>query len=105
MFSRYADLESALIDALVEMRTFLSKLDEPPNSMEFEIVAEGRVLDGDLKIEFKLSDCGYPSTYTKGGNLDNVVKEFARRYGWKQKNDPLYLPKVSGNDEVLDEQS
>lgn len=97
MFSKYVDLETALIEALIEVRAFLSKLDDPPNSMELEIIAEGRVLDGDLKIEFKLSDGGYPVTFTKGGNLENVIKEFARRYGWKQRNDALYLPKVDGD--------
>jgi hypothetical protein len=105
MFKSNMALESALIEALVEIRAFLSRLDDPPNSMEFEIIAEGRVLDGDLKVEFKLSDGGYPVIYTKGGSLSNVVEEFARRLGWTQKNDALYLPKMNGDNGVLDEQS
>jgi len=96
--TKYLDLESALIEAVIRLRESLSELDMPPNSFNLSIDADGRVMDGDVKITYRLTDNGYPSTDARGGTMVHVVHEFERRYGWSRRNEPLCLPKVI-NDE------
>ncbi len=50
-----------------------------------------RVHDGDLKITFKLGNTYGKGGCVEGGILENVLKEYKRRFGWSQQNQPLEL--------------
>lgn len=90
---KYIELEEALINAVQAIREEFCELEDPPTYLNFEIEADGRVLDGDIEIRFTFNGGSYTQT-TKGGKLSSVVDEFKRRYGWNKRNDPLCLPKV-----------
>ena len=83
-------LERALKTAVQELRQTLS--DENISSLEMEIRASGRTLDGDIEITFKLG--GY-SQSCEGGQLLPTIAEYIRRYGWNQRHRPLCLPAVA----------
>jgi len=95
--TKYAELENALVVAIKQIREDIAGLEDPPSYLNFNIEADGRVLDGDIEIKFTFDGGSYRST-TRGGNLGNVVDEYLRRYGWNKSNDALCLPKVN-NDE------
>lgn len=59
------------------------------NSFHFEIEAEGRVHEGEVKITFALY-VNYGETI-KGGSVEAVVMETLRRKGWADRNAPLEL--------------
>lgn len=100
----YNELETLFIKTAKELREELSGYDNPTNFMSLTLEADGRVMDGELKIKFILSDGTYASeAKAEGGKLYNVVKEFCRRYEWKTTNSPLCISKVEDEDEAQDE--
>lgn len=72
------------------LRDELRQLDEI-SSLDFEISIDGRVHDGELKIEYKLGSSYSTGGLVKGGDLPRVVDEYKRRFGWDKRNQPLML--------------
>lgn len=100
----YNELEALFIKAAKELREDLSSYDNPANYMSLSLEADGRVMDGELKIKFILSDGSYGSeAKAEGGKLYNVVKEFSRRYEWKTTNSPLCISKVEDENPETEE--
>ena len=86
-------IELALKRAVETLREDLQiAVDEGCANSDFtlRIQAEGRVLEGDIKMEFRLGRC-YESATVEGGNLMEVLKEYKRRQGWRGKNQPLMI--------------
>lgn len=84
--------EQALKNEVERIRDSLSETNA--TSLDFEISVSGRIHDGDIEIEFSIGE-----TYSKGGKvtggiLENVLKEYKRRYGWSEVNQALCLPRV-----------
>lgn len=101
----FNSLEDALKSAAVSTREKLALI-ESISEMNLEISITGRVHDGELKIEFKLSGGWQNDSRAKGGSLDAVVKEFLRRNGWDMTNAPLCLsfaPEVVEDDGAQNE--
>ena len=65
----------------------LAKADQGVMSLRISI--DGRTLGPDLKIELVLGNYAYSDDQTKGGDLNEVVKEFLRRKGWTSRNAPI----------------
>ena len=72
------------------LRDELSPLDEI-SSLDFSIMIDGRVHDGELKIEYHLGSTYSTGGLVKGGDLPRVVEEYKRRFGWDKRNKPLML--------------
>jgi hypothetical protein len=82
-------LEASVKNFTRELRQLFDERDL--SHLRFDIEVNGRV-QGDLKIEFKVTDSLYGGdAQTRGGNIQSVVDEFFRRKGWKAINDPLCL--------------
>src|SRR5438445_12049657 len=64
---------------------------EDISSLQFDIDISGRLHDGELKIEFKLGSSYGVGGQVKGGDLEAIVREYKRRFGWDQRNKPLEL--------------
>lgn len=62
-------------------------------SFVFELQAHGRCQDtGNVRVEFALAkDYVGDSSTVKGNDLEPVLDEFLRRYGWAKANQPLML--------------
>ena len=87
--------EAALRSKIAEIRALLQEIEILP-AFRIDIEIDGRVHDGDLNVTFKISEGSY-SDATAGGDIDAVVREFMRRFGWKARNAPLrlsYLPQL-----------
>ena len=74
----------------VFLRDELRKIEEI-SSLDFEITIEGRVHDGELKIEYKLGSTYSDGGQVTGGDLPRVVAEYKRRFGWDKRNKPLCI--------------
>jgi len=61
------------------------------HSIDFELAIDGRNHDGELKIEFRLGSTYSAGGQVKSGDLEKVVLEYKRRFGWDQRNQPLAL--------------
>ena len=82
--------EKVIINIVQLIRGELQKI-ETLNGFEFEIKAEGRVHDGDVKITFRL-DSHYDSyVCVKGNSIAAVLQEFMRRHGWNSRHSPLLI--------------
>jgi hypothetical protein len=73
------------------LRDELRQLDEPPSSLDFSINIDGRVMDGDLRIEFAIGSTYSDGGQVKGGDVSRVVDEYKRRFGWDKRNQPLCI--------------
>lgn len=60
------------------------------NAFEFIIKASGRIIDGEVKVEYILSK-EYGNHSVTGHNVDAVSDEFLRRIGWAAVNAPLQI--------------
>ncbi len=90
------DFHSKILSTVAAVKEEISKIEDVPEFL-LKIVASGRI-DGDVKIEFTLSESSYAPDVT-GGDLAAVVTEFLRRHGWNQRHAPLCLPNVDPVDE------
>ena len=72
------------------LRDELKQIEEI-SSLDFEITIDGRVHDGELRIEYKLGNSYGPGGQVRGGDIAKVVDEYKRRFGWDQRNQPLEL--------------
>lgn len=63
------------------------------DSFKLEIEIEGRVHEGDIRINLALK---HPYKYgfdiSTASDLDALLEEFKRRFGWVKRNAPLCLP-------------
>ena len=66
------------------------------NEFSFTIKASGRILDGEMKLEFSISGV-YGTAEVKGNSTNAVVDEFLRRQGWAAVNQPLA---ISASEEI-----
>lgn len=82
--------EGALKREIKRLRNKLKNIDEISEFM-LEIVASGRVNDGDVKLSFKLSPNTWGGNQVTGRELRAVEEEMLRRHGWQKKNDPLAI--------------
>ena len=64
---------------------------EELSSINFELSINGRPHDGELRIQFKLGSTYEPGGVVKAGNLDAVISEYQRRFGWDKRHKPLEL--------------
>lgn len=90
--------EGAIKREIKKVREQLKRVDGL-NSFIFTVRSEGRVLDGDIKLAFKISK-EYGSDEVEGARLSPVLDEFMRRQGWKKVNAPLSIgyEKIPGDD-------
>lgn len=72
------------------LREELQQIEEI-NQLDFEISIDGRVHDGDLSIKFKLGSSYGTGGMVEGGDLEAVLVEYMRRFGWDKRNKPLEL--------------
>lgn len=73
------------------------------NEFSFIVKASGRILDGEVKLEYKLSKSFYESDAVVGNSPSAVSDEFLRRAGWEKVNAPLAIsakPPVPDSDEI-----
>ena len=79
----------------------------PGNEFHFIVKANGRILDGEVKLSFSLNPNGWDDPRTVTGNsMQGVVDEYLRRAGWNAVNAPLQLgaptpkPEQVSDDEI-----
>lgn len=96
------DFERHLLCEIRDLRERLAEACPECSDFIFEIRAQGRVLDGDLKVEFRLERRYDSEVNVSGGSLDSVEDEFIRRHLWRSRNAALCLPKVGApkSDEI-----
>lgn len=61
------------------------------NSFGIQINATGRIGSGDIKITYRVAMDEYGSKPVEGNDLWLALKEFMRRQGWDNKNQPLMI--------------
>lgn len=83
-----ARLEIALVEAIKSIRSHLQRC-EDLRDFEMTIEASGRLHEGEVKITYNLGS--YYNSAVKGGRLEPVITEFARRHGWQKANAPVCL--------------
>jgi hypothetical protein len=91
------NLEAALTFAVTAIRAQLQQCENLP-SFELNISAKGRVHEGDVTVTYSIEE--YYGEAVKGGRLEPVLVEFARRHGWKHVNAPICLS-FNGNNAPL----
>ena len=60
------------------------------NEFKFKIECSGRIVDGEMKLEYELSGV-YGLHAVKGNSPNAVLDEFLRRQGWEKVNAPLQI--------------
>lgn len=61
------------------------------NEFRFTIEGRGRILDGEVKLSYKICDNHYGSNEIEARGVDPLVDELLRRSGWKAVNAPLEI--------------
>ena len=82
--------EKALIQKVREVRESLKEADSI-SRVDLKINVSGRVHEGELEVKFELGSTYSTGGEVKGGNLDQIVREYKRRFGWDEANDPLMI--------------
>lgn len=82
--------ENTIKEIAAYIRAELNVIEELPN-LQFSVDISGRLHDGELKIKFELGSTYGEGGCVKGGSIDAVIKEYKRRFGWDQRNQPLEL--------------
>lgn len=82
--------EEDVKDIAVYVREELKGI-ESISSMSLDIEISGRVHDGELKIKFTLGSTYSSSGSVSGGNIEAVLLEYKRRFGWDKRHQPLEL--------------
>lgn len=81
----------ALIKELaIHVRERLSNV-ESIHSVYFSIDVSGRVHDGDLEVKFEVGSPYSEGGRVKGAQLEVVLDEYMRRFGWDKRNQPLCI--------------
>src|SRR5512143_2481457 len=91
--------EQDVVEAVKAIRELIAMDDKAPSYFHFAVIAEGRVRDGDIHIQFKLGESDY-NNVVKGDNADAVLKEYLRRIGWQKAHEYLALPVVESEGEL-----
>ena len=91
-----SDFEDLIVEQVRFIRSELQKI-ETLDAFEFIVKAEGRVHEGELKIVFSLDHPYEMGVIAKGGDINVVLEEFMRRFGWNKRNNPLMIS--NGSDE------
>ena len=88
--------EGAVKREVKRVREQLQKLNDLA-SFRMEIVAHGRVHEGDVKLKFIVGK-EYGGEVS-GDNMRAVLEEFMRQHGWKKAHDPVAITfqKVPGD--------
>lgn len=60
------------------------------NAFQFEIQARGRILDGEVKLEYTIAGL-YGENKVEGRDVNSVLEEYLRRSGWNAVNKPLEI--------------
>ena len=55
------------------------------------VTASGAVNDGEVNIEYRITDSSYGSGGVSGNNVKECLSEFLRRHGWDQTNKPIAI--------------
>lgn len=82
--------EQAVIEEVKRIRAMLEDCDTV-SQFTFQVLASGRVRDGDVEITFGIGN--YSASVT-ANSVDGAVYEHMRRQGWERSNAPLCLPRV-----------
>lgn len=82
--------EQALVAKMREVRDLLKEA-ESIGELNLTIAISGRVHEGELKVSFLLGEVYSTGGQAKGGNLDQVVREYKRRFGWDEAHDALLI--------------
>lgn len=76
------------------------------NDFGFQIKVSGRVLDGEVKLSYKIGEYDFMAKEVEGDSPNAVVDEFLRRKGWASIHAPLAIsmdkqkPLVETEDEI-----
>ena len=92
--------EATIKEMAAYIRSELQQIEELP-TLSFTIDISGRVHDGEIKINFALGNTYSEGGCVKGGNLDEVIREYLRRFGWDKRHQPLelsYVPEPKATD-------
>lgn len=82
--------EQVIKEIAVYVREELKHIDEI-HTLNFSIDISGRLHDGELKIKFEIGSTYGAGGSVKGGNIEDVLVEYMRRFGWDKRNQPLEL--------------
>lgn len=82
--------EEAIKEMAAYIRNELQQI-ENISSLDFNIIIDGRVHDGEIKITFEIGNPYNKGGMVKGGSVDAVLHEYMRRFGWDLKHQPLML--------------
>ncbi len=66
------------------------KLCDSVSYFQLSIFASGQVNDGEVKIEYKISEGSYGDDVI-GHNVKECLSEFLRRHGWNHANKPIAI--------------
>lgn len=81
------EFEKAVVAEVKRVRETLAR-DESLHSFHFEVRAEGRVHDGEVRISFAV---GNYSANVVGNTVDAAVREYMRRNGFDTLNSGIVL--------------
>lgn len=85
--------DQILKEQVISIRERLAMIEEV-HTMNFTIDVTGRVHDGEIKIEYQIGSPYSTGGAVKGGNIDFVLDEYMRRFGWDKRNAPLMISAV-----------
>lgn len=91
--------EERVKEVVAGIRELLAVDDKAPSYFHFAVIAEGRVRDGEVHIQFKLGESDW-NNVVKGDNVKAVVAEYLRRIGWQKAHEYLALPVVQSEGEM-----
>jgi hypothetical protein len=75
--------EDKVTETVKAIRELIAMDDKAPAYFHFSVIAEGRVRDGEVHIQFKLGETDYTN-----------LTEYLRRIGWQKAHQYLALPVV-----------
>lgn len=85
--------EDKVTETVKAIRELIAMDDKAPAYFHFSVIAEGRVRDGEVHIQFKLGETDYTNV-VKGDDVHAVLTEYLRRIGWQKAHQYLALPVV-----------
>lgn len=86
--------EQRLVDFLKSLRQRIAS-NTTSTGIIFQIRASGRVNEGEMEVTFSLENNYDSKADVSGGDLEQVVVEYMRRFDWQKANQPLCLPNVA----------
>ena len=85
-----AMFEKELVYTVKSIRARLQSI-ENLEAFTFQITAEGRVHDGEVRITFKLDHPYETGVDVRGNSIGVVLDEFMRRHGWNKRHTVLLI--------------